>query len=78
MDVICKTVTKLKADTLVMGSHGYGFFKRCVYMSMLMIHFFLMLLGSYCIGHSYFNLQGSSRKCERLLCQEREVPSGDC
>ncbi|KAL5560989.1 hypothetical protein UlMin_030736 [Ulmus minor] len=27
-DVICHTVEKLKADTLVMGSHGYGFFKR--------------------------------------------------
>lgn len=27
-DVICSTVKKLGADTLVMGSHGYGFFKR--------------------------------------------------
>lgn len=27
-DVICSTVGKLGADTLVMGSHGYGFFKR--------------------------------------------------
>uniref|UniRef100_A0A803NPM9 UspA domain-containing protein n=1 Tax=Cannabis sativa TaxID=3483 RepID=A0A803NPM9_CANSA len=27
-DVICHTVEKLRADTLVMGSHGYGFFKR--------------------------------------------------
>lgn len=27
-DVICSTVGKLEADTLVMGSHGYGFFKR--------------------------------------------------
>ncbi|PON61695.1 Universal stress protein [Parasponia andersonii] len=27
-DVICHTVEKLGADTLVMGSHGYGFFKR--------------------------------------------------
>ncbi|XP_050237506.1 universal stress protein A-like protein [Mercurialis annua] len=27
-DVICSTVEKLRADTLVMGSHGYGFFKR--------------------------------------------------
>ncbi|KAI4349730.1 hypothetical protein L6164_010290 [Bauhinia variegata] len=27
-DVICSAVQKLKADTLVMGSHGYGFFKR--------------------------------------------------
>lgn len=27
-DVICNTVHKLRADTLVMGSHGYGFFKR--------------------------------------------------
>ncbi|KAF3436534.1 hypothetical protein FNV43_RR23626 [Rhamnella rubrinervis] len=29
-DVICNTVTKLKADILVMGSHGYGFFKRAL------------------------------------------------
>ncbi|XVE73417.1 hypothetical protein DITRI_Ditri11bG0116500 [Diplodiscus trichospermus] len=27
-DVICGIVDKIKADTLVMGSHGYGFFKR--------------------------------------------------
>jgi nucleotide-binding universal stress UspA family protein len=27
-DVICSIVGKLGADTLVMGSHGYGFFKR--------------------------------------------------
>lgn len=27
-DVICGTVEKLEADTLVMGSHGYGFIKR--------------------------------------------------
>ncbi|KAK6260321.1 hypothetical protein SCA6_014795 [Theobroma cacao] len=27
-DVICHTVEKIKADTLVMGSHGYGFLKR--------------------------------------------------
>lgn len=27
-DVICGVVEKLKADTLVMGSHGYGFIKR--------------------------------------------------
>ena len=29
-DVICSTVKKLKAETLVMGSHGYGFFKRAL------------------------------------------------
>ncbi|KAJ7973048.1 Universal stress protein A-like protein [Quillaja saponaria] len=29
-DVICCAVDKLKADTLVMGSHGYGFFKRAI------------------------------------------------
>ncbi|XP_022757905.1 universal stress protein PHOS34-like [Durio zibethinus] len=29
-DVICNTVEKIKADTLVMGSHGYGFFKRAL------------------------------------------------
>ncbi|TQD80067.1 hypothetical protein C1H46_034352 [Malus baccata] len=29
-NVICNTVEKLKADTLVMGSHGYGFFKRTI------------------------------------------------
>ncbi|KAJ7977648.1 Universal stress protein A [Quillaja saponaria] len=29
-DVICSVVEKLKADTLVMGSHGYGFFKRAL------------------------------------------------
>ncbi|KAK7269618.1 hypothetical protein RIF29_22351 [Crotalaria pallida] len=28
--VICKAVQKLEADTLVMGSHGYGFFKRAL------------------------------------------------
>jgi len=27
-DVICSVAKKLDADTLVMGSHGYGFFKR--------------------------------------------------
>ncbi|RDX89619.1 Universal stress protein A-like protein, partial [Mucuna pruriens] len=27
-NVICSAVKKLEADTLVMGSHGYGFFKR--------------------------------------------------
>lgn len=31
-DVICSAVQKLEADTLVMGTHGYGFFKRyCSY-----------------------------------------------
>ncbi|XP_010523981.1 PREDICTED: universal stress protein A-like protein [Tarenaya hassleriana] len=29
-EVICNTVEKLRADTLVMGSHGYGFFKRAL------------------------------------------------
>ncbi|XVF22107.1 hypothetical protein REPUB_Repub12eG0145400 [Reevesia pubescens] len=29
-DVICNTVEKIKADTLVMGSHGYGFLKRAI------------------------------------------------
>lgn len=29
-DVICRTVEKLKADMLVMGSHDYGFFKRAL------------------------------------------------
>ncbi|KAI4301492.1 hypothetical protein L6164_034767 [Bauhinia variegata] len=29
-NVICGVVQKLKADTLVMGSHGYGFFKRAI------------------------------------------------
>ncbi|KAF5741532.1 universal stress protein A-like protein [Tripterygium wilfordii] len=27
-DVICNAVKQLEADTLVMGSHGYGFLKR--------------------------------------------------
>jgi hypothetical protein len=27
-NVICNAAKKLEADTLVMGSHGYGFFKR--------------------------------------------------
>ncbi|KAG4913742.1 hypothetical protein JHK82_054330 [Glycine max] len=27
-DVICSAVQKLEADTLVLGTHGYGFFKR--------------------------------------------------
>uniref|UniRef100_A0A9I9DH83 UspA domain-containing protein n=1 Tax=Cucumis melo TaxID=3656 RepID=A0A9I9DH83_CUCME len=27
-NVICRTVEKLGADTLVMGCHGYGFFQR--------------------------------------------------
>lgn len=27
-DVICGIVKKLKADMLIMGSHGYGFIKR--------------------------------------------------
>ncbi|MED6118901.1 hypothetical protein PIB30_007063 [Stylosanthes scabra] len=30
-NVICSTVLKLDADTLVMGSHGYGFFKRTLF-----------------------------------------------
>lgn len=29
-DVICECVKELGADILVMGSHGYGFFKRAV------------------------------------------------
>ncbi|XP_028781881.1 universal stress protein A-like protein [Neltuma alba] len=29
-DVICSTVQKVKADILVMGSHGYGFLKRAL------------------------------------------------
>lgn len=29
-DVICGAVRKLGADILVMGSHDYGFFKRCM------------------------------------------------
>ncbi|KAB5569513.1 ADENINE NUCLEOTIDE ALPHA HYDROLASES-LIKE SUPERFAMILY PROTEIN [Salix viminalis] len=29
-DVICNTVEKLRPDTLVMGSHGYGFLKRAL------------------------------------------------
>ncbi|GAB4830566.1 hypothetical protein Ancab_020331 [Ancistrocladus abbreviatus] len=29
-DVICGTVKRLEADILVMGSHGYGFFKRAL------------------------------------------------
>ncbi|KAK6941075.1 UspA [Dillenia turbinata] len=29
-DVICGTVNKLGADILVMGTHGYGFFKRAL------------------------------------------------
>lgn len=29
-DVICSAVEKIKADTLVMGCHGYGFFKRAI------------------------------------------------
>ena len=29
-NVICRTVEKLEADTLVMGCHGYGFFQRSV------------------------------------------------
>ncbi|KAK7392246.1 hypothetical protein VNO78_20678 [Psophocarpus tetragonolobus] len=28
--VICSAVKKLEADTLVMGTHGYGFFKRAL------------------------------------------------
>ncbi|KAJ9171736.1 hypothetical protein P3X46_015055 [Hevea brasiliensis] len=28
--VICNTVEKLGADTLVMGSHGYGFLERAI------------------------------------------------
>jgi nucleotide-binding universal stress UspA family protein len=27
-DVICNAVQKFEADTLVMGTHSYGFFKR--------------------------------------------------
>ena len=27
-NVICSAVKKLEADTLVMGTHGYGFIKR--------------------------------------------------
>ncbi|MED6138281.1 hypothetical protein PIB30_072756 [Stylosanthes scabra] len=29
-DVICSAVKKLEADTLVMGTHSYGFFKRAL------------------------------------------------
>ncbi|KAJ0042160.1 hypothetical protein Pint_19346 [Pistacia integerrima] len=29
-DVICGIVDKLRADTLIMGSHSYGFIKRAL------------------------------------------------
>lgn len=32
-DVICNAVEKLRADTLVMGSHGYGFMKRYIHLN---------------------------------------------
>lgn len=28
-EVICRMAEKLGPDVLVMGSHGYGLFKRC-------------------------------------------------
>lgn len=47
-DVICAAVRKLEADILVMGSHDYGFLKRCVYTALysrnLQINW--LLLGS--------------------------------
>ena len=45
--VICSAVQKLKADTLVMGSHGYGFFKRYVlYISDSFFSFFYLYFST--------------------------------
>ncbi|XP_010259333.1 PREDICTED: universal stress protein PHOS32-like [Nelumbo nucifera] len=41
-EVICMTVEKFGADLLVMGSHGYGFFKRTV----------LGSVSDYCAKHA--------------------------
>lgn len=46
-DVICGTVEKLEADTLVMGSHGYGFIKRYKQLILAALSSF-----NYCLIHS--------------------------
>lgn len=45
-DVICATVEKLEADTLVMGSHGYGFIKRYKQLILATLSFQLLLPNS--------------------------------
>lgn len=71
-DVICNTVHKLRADTLVMGSHGYGFFKRYV-----TTNSWIPLPSFLVYWLSIVNSQGSSWKCEWLLCQTRRLSRGD-
>lgn len=39
-DVICDTVEKIKAHTLVIGSHGYGFFKKYHHLCLIKTFFF--------------------------------------
>lgn len=39
-DVICEMVQKLGVDVLVMGSHGYGWFKRLVFILEKLKHLF--------------------------------------
>lgn len=39
-DVICEMVQKLGVDVLVMGSHGYGWFKRLVFILAKLKHLF--------------------------------------
>ncbi|KAK7337511.1 hypothetical protein VNO77_18090 [Canavalia gladiata] len=41
-DVICSVVQKLEVDTLVLGTHGYGFLKRA----------FLGSVSDYCARHA--------------------------
>lgn len=65
--VICNAAKKLGVDTLVMGSHGYGFIKRYC----LVTWFFLVFLRN--LGVCEFNgvikfygvnLQDTTWKCE--------------
>lgn len=67
-DVICGTVEKLEADTLVMGSHGYGFIKRYKQLILATLSFQLLpnsqpsrLFGDLIL---FQILQGSLRKRE--------------
>ncbi|KAL2954091.1 hypothetical protein AAZX31_19G202500 [Glycine max] len=52
-DVICSAVQKLEADTLVLGTHGYGFFKRALIGS----------VSDYCAKHAECTLVVVKQPC---------------
>lgn len=81
-DVICSSVNKIGADTLVMGSHGYGFFKRYLKNTLPSIMSCAWIDGFWFYPEITDSLlldilQGSAWECERLLRQACQVSRGD-